>query len=477
DNAGHVGESIFNVTIVDLTDPIADAGLDLTIENGQEAVFDGSLCSDNGMIKYYNWTFEYNETQVLLQGQSVIHKFMVPGIYQVTLRIEDEFGNNAEDTLIVTVIDTIPPVPRISGNTQILEGESMILNGLQSTDNGRIAKYLWTFEDGAPVEYEGPTINHRFSLKGFHEVTLTVFDEWNNYASTNVTIDVLDIASPLADAGPDMIVGVGRQVTLDGSGSTDDGRMVRYEWIFEYQGKEKKLEGMVSIFTFDVLGTYIVTLKVFDQSNNIGSDEVEIKVVNYGYVRGIVLDTKGTPVKGAIVEIVASDGNRYTAETLANGSFYIEIPHGSFTWRILYDGYKELEGSGTVGLLSDSNLEIPAMEKKEDAGIGPIMFIVPVVIVLVLVIGLILFFVLRKKKPESEPQAVSEEKDEFAVKEINEDSPPIVPPMDPTLSEFTQSPPIMEEDNEEEQAPAEAVGDPFEGIGSEEIEKLINSNA
>ncbi|MDG6224348.1 MAG: PKD domain-containing protein, partial [Candidatus Thermoplasmatota archaeon] len=355
DNAGHVGEDLFNVTIRDLTAPVAIAGDDIEIENGEDALFDGSLCTDNGILRYYNWSFSYDNTQISLTGITTSHIFEIPGFYDITLRIEDEFGNHAEDTLIVTVIDTIPPVPKISGRTKLLETDRLELNGYDSTDNGKIIRYVWTFVDDEPVEIEGPTLSYQFKVMSDHEVFLTVYDEWNNSATTSVLIEIADQTAPKANAGQDQKVAVGSTVILNGSLSTDNGIISRYEWSFTYKGEKKTLEGEVVSFKFDEAGEYQIILSVFDLADNYGDDKVTITVVGTGKLNGIVLDADGKPVPGATFEVIASDGRTYSATSSSDGSFSLEIPHGPFSWKIMKDGYKPISGTGSIDALEEKD--------------------------------------------------------------------------------------------------------------------------
>ena len=465
DAVGHVGADLFNVTIRDLTSPVAIAGDDIEIENGEEALFDGSLCSDNGIIRYYNWTFSYDKTLISLTGITTRHIFEIPGYYDVTLRVEDEFGNYAEDMLKVVVVDTIPPVPKISGRTKLFENEMLELNGYDSTDNGKIIRYVWTFVDDEPVEIEGPTLSYQFKIMSDHEVFLTVYDEWNNSATTSVLVEIADQTAPKANAGPDQKVAVGSSVILNGSLSTDNGIISRYTWAFTYQGEKKTLEGEVVSFKFDEAGEYQIILSVFDLADNYGDDKVVITVVGTGKLNGIVLDADGKPVPGATFEALASDGKTYTATTLSDGSFSLEIPEGSFSWKIMKDGYKPISGTGSIDALEDKDLDLSgsALEKEEGKSFPIMLVVIPAIIILLLIVGIVLFLVLRKKKEEPQEEI---EKTEVEKEEPEPSPEASIPPED---SEFTQPPPIMEEEQPEE--------DPFKEEGSRDLRDLLEDDS
>ena len=83
---------------------------------------------------------------------------------------------------------------------------------------------------------------------------------------------------PVADAGPDLSVDVGTEVLLDGTSSSDDGELARWVWTFPYSGQNVTLEGARASFTFELPGTYPVTLKVTDSDGEWSTDVVLVTV-------------------------------------------------------------------------------------------------------------------------------------------------------------------------------------------------------
>jgi hypothetical protein len=191
----------------------------------------------------------------------------------------DEFGNSDEDDLELTVEDTIPPVAVISGSLKVLEGESLHLSGLDSTDNGRIVEYTWDFEDMGDKVVKGPHLNHSFEQRGHLNVSLTVEDEWGNQDSIDVQVDVVDTTAPKARSGIDRSVPAGTTVVMDGTNSSDNGLIVDWRWTFTYDNDEVTLNGMIVQFRFDIPGDYIITLSICDQSENCDDDSFVLSVI------------------------------------------------------------------------------------------------------------------------------------------------------------------------------------------------------
>ncbi len=96
----------------DVTDPMADAGTAIFIDQVIAAHFDGSGSTDDGTIDRYVWTFQYEDEPFTLEGVDAYFMFQHHGEYTVTLNVTDTFGNWDTDTVLVTVIT--PPGPPIN---------------------------------------------------------------------------------------------------------------------------------------------------------------------------------------------------------------------------------------------------------------------------------------------------------------------------------------------------------------------------
>jgi parallel beta-helix repeat protein len=111
DVAGNTGsDTIFiNVTAPDTEAPMANAGTDKAIKNGQSITFDGSGSSDNVGISNYTWTFTYGSSEITLYGESPEFTFEAVGTYEVTLTVIDLAlpPNKDTDTMWVNVTKVV----------------------------------------------------------------------------------------------------------------------------------------------------------------------------------------------------------------------------------------------------------------------------------------------------------------------------------------------------------------------------------
>ena len=124
-----------------------------------------------------------------------------------------------------------------------------------------------------------------FDLYAFSKFDHTMYDteyiDYGDFAPNHGydPFDSTDTTPPVADAGPDQTVLLGRLVEFDGSASSDDILIETYEWSFEYDGESQILHGVNPLFNFDVTGTYTVTLTVTDEAGNADTDTMVVNVL------------------------------------------------------------------------------------------------------------------------------------------------------------------------------------------------------
>ena len=93
--------------------PVAVAGATVSVEVGQEVLFDGSGSSDaDGDLVSYHWELGDGST---VDGASVVHTYAVAATYTATLTVTDDGGATASATRMVVVTPVYPPVPESGG--------------------------------------------------------------------------------------------------------------------------------------------------------------------------------------------------------------------------------------------------------------------------------------------------------------------------------------------------------------------------
>jgi len=282
DSAGNSNETFVEfMTISDVISPNADAGENITLEQGDTAIFNGSKSFDNIDVDELFWTFTYMGVHRELTGFAPSFTFEEAGSYEVTLNVTDSSGNWAAAKVWVFVKDSTPPVAKAGFDLLLLPGETAVFNASASTDNIEIADYRWSFNySGQLIELYGMEANFTFDIIGVYNVTLTVTDSSSNTATDKLVVRVYweDEDDPTARAGEDAVITIGDTFTLDGSGSFDDLDIISFTWSFEINGTEVILHGAKVNYTFLVTGEFEIQLEVEDPVGNTDTDSVIIKV-------------------------------------------------------------------------------------------------------------------------------------------------------------------------------------------------------
>ena len=159
--------------------------------------FGGSGSTDDVGIVSYRWDFadggagtNVNETYI----------FNNPGVYMVTLTVEDNTGLTDTATVEITVYDpnNTAPVAQISASSIFAQAPASIrFDSNGSTDDKGIISYAWDFGDGATSNESNPT--HEYTFGGLFEVMLTVTDLEGLSDSEVILVEITDNTSTSID--------------------------------------------------------------------------------------------------------------------------------------------------------------------------------------------------------------------------------------------------------------------------------------
>ena len=329
DAVGNWNVDTMTVTVIDITSPIADAGLDQVVDEGTNVEFDGRGSYDNVGIVNYTWTF-IDIQPVTLHGLQPEYIFSNPGAFLITLKVTDSAGCWDTDEMTIIVRDITPP-DAITGPDRIIDKKTLVtLSGDNSSDNIGIVSYKWTFIDGSPIVLNGIQVEYQFNNPGTFIITLNVTDAAGNWATAIMTVTFIDIISPFANAGSDQIVDERTIVTFDGSCSTDNVGIVNYTWTFT-DGDPITLYGSQVEYHFEYPGVFIVTLNVTDAISLWNTDTITITVQDTTPPVGYAGPDQTMPLGSTIV----LNGSSSTDNGIIS----------RYTWSFTYNGEeKNLEG-------------------------------------------------------------------------------------------------------------------------------------
>jgi subtilisin family serine protease/chitodextrinase len=101
DNGGLTDTDTVEVTVLQNQAPVAEAGSDQSVFEGETVSFDGSSSHDNdGTINAYEWDFGDSSTGT---DVTVIHSYSTAGTYTVILTVTDNGGLSSSDSTTITV--------------------------------------------------------------------------------------------------------------------------------------------------------------------------------------------------------------------------------------------------------------------------------------------------------------------------------------------------------------------------------------
>ena len=282
--------------------PVAKAGADLDVSVGEPAVLDGSestFCADhNAATRTFGWTFETIPTDSSIDvsalsdnrtSTAVTPNFVpdVPGDYTLALTVSDPAGDSAPDYVVVRVaVGDDVPVAHCGSNLTGELGETFTFDATASTDpEGARLEYGWALSSKpACSELDsdniynsgGPSPTIVPDCDGVYSLSLVVSDGIQYSEPAICYAEVRDDdQAPIADAGDNQEFGVcaDNPFELNGWGSYDpDSDPLTYQWSIarlpaESTADEYSFDDATSPsakFTWDVPGTYIFQLEVYD---------------------------------------------------------------------------------------------------------------------------------------------------------------------------------------------------------------------
>jgi PKD repeat protein len=246
-----------------------------------------------GSPSVYMWDFGDGGTS---RNKNPGHTYLEPGDYTVTLKItRGPYYSTASHTITVPGIDPATEKPMAHLTAVSKTGTAPFTVQFIDKSTGGPTAWMWYFGngDGALSREQNPT--YTYTKPGVYTVSLQV---WNSQGACSerfvnyITVMPANNA-PVANAGSDQVVEqanpAGSDVTLDGSGSTDDGQISPLTYTWTWNGGSA--EGANPVVTLPP-GTTTVTLTVFDGELS-STDTVDVAVKD---TTAPTITTSGEPV-------------------------------------------------------------------------------------------------------------------------------------------------------------------------------------
>ncbi|MBN2188215.1 MAG: LamG domain-containing protein [Chitinispirillaceae bacterium] len=157
DNDGVVSQPDFCIVTVLLDPPVPNAGQDTTVSINDTVRLHGSATDGFGYIDSWAWDMGNTGTFIIMSGgETAIAAPSSENLnYRCVLRVTDDDGNTAKDTVRIIVRQDVPVAN--AGNDKIAGfNDTILLHGSASQLFGSIVKWEWKIGSGSWTATGGP---------------------------------------------------------------------------------------------------------------------------------------------------------------------------------------------------------------------------------------------------------------------------------------------------------------------------------
>ncbi|KAM3965719.1 dyslexia-associated protein KIAA0319 [Aphomia sociella] len=261
------------------------------------AVLDGSASKDDDDIIAWHWDLisgPIGYQPPLEEGATLVLKDLKqPGNYTFKLTVEDSDHVKNSTTANITVLNHTDYPPEANAGQDViiyLPNNNLTLNGSLSTDDHEITSWEWTKsaeDENKAVDMQNthsPYLQLSNLSEGVYTFVLKVTDSSGQFSIAEVHVFVKPPTNtpPVANAGSDMFISLPQTwITLNGSGSHDDHRIVAYTWRCLSGPTNSNIINFnesVANATALTKGQYVFSLTVLDDNGNSATDNVTVTV-------------------------------------------------------------------------------------------------------------------------------------------------------------------------------------------------------
>ncbi|XP_073962092.1 dyslexia-associated protein KIAA0319 isoform X2 [Choristoneura fumiferana] len=261
------------------------------------AVLDGSASKDDDAIISWHWDLTSGPIGYqppLQDGPTLVLKDLKqPGNYTFRLTVEDSDHVKNSTTANITVLNHTDYPPEANAGQDViiyLPNNNLTLNGSLSTDDHEITSWEWTKaaeDENKAVDMQNthsPYLQLSNLSEGVYTFVLKVTDSSGQASTADVHVFVKPPTNtpPESNAGSDIFISLPQTwVTLNGSTSHDDHRIVAYTWRCLDGPTNSTIVGFnesVANATALTKGQYVFSLTVLDDNGNSASDNVTVTV-------------------------------------------------------------------------------------------------------------------------------------------------------------------------------------------------------
>ncbi len=204
-----------------------------------------------------------------------------------------------------------------------------------------------------PGEYTDKAV----STDAMYYYKVRSYDTQGNYSESAIYYsyaDDKDTEAPNAVLSENMAGLTGMEIAFDGTASTDNVRVSRFEW---NMGDGTKLYGAQPIHTYEEPGVYIVTLTVTDTAGNTDSTTCTVNVLEKtgnGKAEVTIRDKQGNPIPHALVYVQLEGEDKLSLKADANGKVTIATKEGVYNVAAYKAGFLPAEKMVRISQYEDN---------------------------------------------------------------------------------------------------------------------------
>lgn len=364
--------------------PVVSAGADQTITLPASTVqLNGTASDADGSVVSVSWTKISGPGSYSIASPASLQTTaaqLVQGVYAFELKVQDNDGAIAKDTVLVTVnpAPNVPPTANAGAAITItLPVNSVTLSGSGTDTDGSITAYQWTKISGPAATITNASAAQTTVtglVQGIYTFQLKVTDNGGATAAAQVqvTVNPAPNVAPVANAGAGIVLTLpANAATLNGSGTDADGSITAYQWtkvsgpaayaIGNSAAAQTTVSGLVQ-------GIYLFELKVTDNKGATGKDTVKITVnaqpvnlppvANAGADQTITLPTStvtltgsGTDPDGTVVSYLWTKIGGSNCTIVTPGAAQTQVKNlgqGNYSFELKVTDNKGATGKDTV---------------------------------------------------------------------------------------------------------------------------------
>jgi outer membrane protein assembly factor BamB/PKD repeat protein len=324
--------------------PIPNAGKDTTVSIKDTIRLHGSATQQFGTITEWAWDIGNTGTfKVTSKSDTIIIAPATENLnYLCVLKVTDDDGNVAKDTVKVTIMQDVP-VANAGIDTAVGINASIPFKGTATQQFGSIVMYKWDY-DGDGI-YDDSSITtgasaHIYSHEAVYNAKLLVRDDDGNEATAIRRVTVQNSAPIISSIRTDTTISIKDSIQLFGAAHDVDGTIKEYAWdfngdgIYEYANVAQVNAG----YRYNIAGIYKAVLRVTDDDNKKSYDTVKITVLQDIPIPNAGKDTtasikdtirlhgSATQQFGTITEWAWDIGNTGTFKVTSKGDTIIIAP-------------------------------------------------------------------------------------------------------------------------------------------------------